>query len=118
MSKEGKDMFNLSETMIDSAIIKVVGVGGGGSNAVEYMLDQKIEEVDFMCANTDAQALSRSSAATLMQLGEEITKGLGAGANPDSGTKCDPNRSRACACICLLLGLGCLAFTARCLTYR
>jgi cell division protein FtsZ len=62
--------------------IKVIGVGGGGGNAVEHMISQKVQNVEFICANTDAQALNRSSAATLVQLG---TKGLGAGGKPEVG---------------------------------
>lgn len=68
-----------------SAVIKVIGVGGGGGNAVEYMLTQNIDGVDFICANTDAQVLRHSKAPITMQLGEEITKGLGAGSNPEIG---------------------------------
>jgi cell division protein FtsZ len=68
-----------------NAVIKVIGVGGGGGNAVEHMLGENIERVDFVCANTDAQALQNSSAPIKIQLGEQITKGLGAGANPDVG---------------------------------
>ena len=68
-----------------SAVIKVVGVGGGGGNAVNHMVESNIEGVEFICANTDAQALKRVSAKTVLQLGGEITKGLGAGANPDVG---------------------------------
>ena len=69
----------------DNAIIKVVGVGGGGGNAVEHMLAERIDGVKFICANTDAQALKNSKAEVLMQLGDELTKGLGAGANPQIG---------------------------------
>tara|TARA_R110000868_G_scaffold160854_5_gene390663 strand:- start:10082 stop:11221 length:1140 start_codon:yes stop_codon:yes gene_type:complete len=68
-----------------SAVIKVIGVGGGGGNAVDYMVTENIEGVEFVCANTDAQALKNSKAKTLMQLGTSITKGLGAGANPEIG---------------------------------
>jgi cell division protein FtsZ len=68
-----------------SAKIKVIGVGGGGGNAVEHMVQQNIDGVDFVCANTDAQALKNTSARTVLQLGTNITKGLGAGANPDLG---------------------------------
>ncbi|WP_346798829.1 cell division protein FtsZ [Halomonas sp. Bachu 37] len=68
-----------------SAVIKVVGVGGGGGNAVNHMVESSIEGVEFICANTDAQALKRVSAKTVLQLGSEITKGLGAGADPDVG---------------------------------
>jgi len=68
-----------------NAVIKVIGVGGGGGNAVNHMLNANIEGVDFICANTDAQALKNSEVRTLLQLGTNITKGLGAGANPDVG---------------------------------
>ena len=78
-------MFELVDNFPQSAVIKVVGVGGGGGNAVEHMLTQVIEGVDFLCANTDAQALKNSSARTLLQLGAEITKGLGAGSDPKIG---------------------------------
>ena len=78
-------MFELMDTYSQSAVIKVVGVGGGGGNAVEHMVVQNIEGVDFICANTDAQAMKNSSARTILQLGGNITKGLGAGANPEIG---------------------------------
>lgn len=78
-------MFELVDNQSQSAVIKVVGVGGGGGNAVEHMLMENIEGVDFICANTDAQALKNSRAKTIIQLGEEITKGLGAGADPEVG---------------------------------
>ncbi|GHC32465.1 cell division protein FtsZ [Kushneria pakistanensis] len=68
-----------------SAVIKVIGVGGGGGNAVNHMVESNIEGVEFICANTDAQALKRVAAKTVLQLGSEITKGLGAGANPEVG---------------------------------
>ncbi|MGD9152929.1 MAG: cell division protein FtsZ [Gammaproteobacteria bacterium] len=77
--------FELVDSFPQSAVIKVVGVGGGGGNAVEHMLSQEIEGVDFICANTDAQALKNSKARTLLQLGSEITKGLGAGSDPKIG---------------------------------
>lgn len=80
-------MFELAETKPQNAIIKVVGVGGGGGNAIEHMMSASIEGVEFICANTDAQALRNSSANTLIQLGETITRGLGAGANPEIGRK-------------------------------
>ncbi len=73
------------ESQQDNAVIKVVGVGGGGGNAVEHMLAEKIDGVKFICANTDAQALKNSNAEIQMQLGDELTKGLGAGANPQIG---------------------------------
>lgn len=78
-------MFELMESQQDNAVIKVVGVGGGGGNAVEHMLAENIDGVEFICANTDAQALKNSKAKLLIQLGDELTKGLGAGANPQVG---------------------------------
>lgn len=77
--------FELIDTYTANAVIKVIGVGGGGGNALEHMVASKIEGVDFICANTDAQALRKSNATTHLQLGTDITKGLGAGANPDVG---------------------------------
>ena len=67
------------------AVIKVIGVGGGGGNALNHMVDKNIQGVDFICANTDMQALSDSKAQTKIQLGEHITNGLGAGADPEVG---------------------------------
>ena len=78
-------MFELMDAHSQSAIIKVIGVGGGGGNAVAHMLDAGIEGVDFICANTDAQALQMSRVRTALQIGCSITKGLGAGADPDIG---------------------------------
>lgn len=78
-------MFELMDNKSQSAIIKVIGVGGGGGNAVEHMVCASIEGVDFICANTDAQALDKASSRTVIQIGTHITKGLGAGANPDIG---------------------------------
>lgn len=78
-------MFELMDTYSQNAVIKVVGVGGGGGNAVEHMLSGNIEGVEFICANTDAQALRNSSARMIVQLGTDVTKGLGAGANPEIG---------------------------------
>jgi cell division protein FtsZ len=78
-------MFELMETSTAGAVIKVIGVGGGGGNAVEHMVRQNVEGVEFICTNTDAQALKNTSARTVLQLGGSITKGLGAGANPDVG---------------------------------
>lgn len=78
-------MFELMDNYSQTAVIKVVGIGGGGGNAVEHMVQQNIEGVDFVCANTDAQAMKNSTAKTLLQLGGNITKGLGAGANPEVG---------------------------------
>jgi len=78
-------MFELMDAYSQNAVIKVIGVGGGGGNAVEHMVSANIDGVDFICANTDAQALKNSSARTVMQLGSSVTKGLGAGANPEIG---------------------------------
>lgn len=78
-------MFELVENVAQTAVIKVVGVGGGGGNAVEHMLSCNVEGVDFICANTDAQALKNMHSKTLLQLGGHVTKGLGAGANPEVG---------------------------------
>ena len=77
--------FEIVDACQEAAEIKVIGVGGGGGNAVQHMLSQNIDGVDFICANTDAQALSNSSANTVLQLGNNITKGLGAGADPNIG---------------------------------
>jgi len=78
-------MFELMDSVDNGAIIKVVGVGGGGGNAVQNMLESGIEGVDYICANTDAQALQGSGIKHLLQLGSHLTKGLGAGANPEIG---------------------------------
>ncbi len=78
-------MFELMDTYEQGAVIKVIGIGGGGGNAVQHMVESQIEGVDFICANTDAQALKGTSAKTILQLGGNMTKGLGAGANPDIG---------------------------------
>jgi cell division protein FtsZ len=78
-------MFELVDSAPQSAVIKVIGVGGGGGNAVRHMIDHHVDGVDFICANTDAQALSDISSKTVLQLGASITKGLGAGANPEVG---------------------------------
>ncbi|KZX59494.1 cell division protein FtsZ [Halioglobus sp. HI00S01] len=78
-------MFELIDNVPSNAVIKVIGVGGGGGNAVKHMIDNSVEGVDFICANTDAQALSDIESKTVLQLGGEITKGLGAGANPEIG---------------------------------
>ncbi len=78
-------MFELVETVGQQAVIKVIGIGGGGGNAVDHMLSANMEGVEFINANTDAQALQRSGVPRLLQLGEALTKGLGAGANPEVG---------------------------------
>lgn len=78
-------MFELGDNLTHNAKIKVVGIGGGGGNAIEHMMAEHIEGVEFICANTDAQVLEKSSAGNKLHLGEELTKGLGAGANPEVG---------------------------------
>jgi len=78
-------MFQFEDNLDQAAKIKVIGVGGGGGNAVNTMIRNKVEGVEFITANTDAQALRRSEAAMKVQLGGQLTKGLGAGANPDIG---------------------------------
>lgn len=77
--------FEIMDKDSQEAVIKVIGVGGCGSNAVEHMIAQGVNGVEFICANTDAQALNKSQATTTLQIGANITKGLGAGANPNIG---------------------------------
>ncbi|MGA1371346.1 MAG: cell division protein FtsZ [Pseudomonadales bacterium] len=78
-------MFEIVDSAPQSAVIKVIGVGGGGGNAVQHMVVNNVEGVEFIAANTDAQALKALGARTLLQLGGNITRGLGAGANPEVG---------------------------------
>ncbi|OGT97707.1 MAG: cell division protein FtsZ [Geobacteraceae bacterium GWC2_48_7] len=78
-------MFEFDETIEQEAVIKVIGVGGGGGNAVNTMIDHDIHKVDFIVANTDAQALRASKAPIKIQLGKQLTKGLGAGTRPEIG---------------------------------
>lgn len=78
-------MFELVENYTPSANIKVIGIGGGGGNAVAQMIDASIEGVEFIAANTDAQALRQFKGKTILQIGSSVTKGLGAGANPEVG---------------------------------
>ena len=78
-------MFELMDSGAQDAVIKVIGVGGGGGNAVQHMVNSGINGVDFICTNTDAQALSRFDGAKSLQIGSNITKGLGAGATPEVG---------------------------------
>jgi cell division protein FtsZ len=78
-------MFELMDAYSQSAVIKVIGVGGGGGNAVAHMVSSGIEGVEFMCVNTDAQALKHAKVKTALQIGTNITKGLGAGADPEVG---------------------------------
>jgi cell division protein FtsZ len=77
--------YELVDTYSETAVIKVIGVGGGGGNAVNHMVGSHIEGVEFICANTDAQALRKLTVDTIIQLGVELTKGLGAGTNPEIG---------------------------------
>src|SRR6187455_1714599 len=78
-------MFELMDAYSQNAVIKVIGVGGGGGNAVAHMVTSGIEGVEFMCINTDAQAIKHSKVKTSLQIGCNITKGLGAGADPEVG---------------------------------
>ena len=77
--------YELVDMYSETAVIKVIGVGGGGSNAVNHMVDSHLKGVEFICANTDAQALRKLNVGTIIQLGIELTKGLGAGTNPEIG---------------------------------
>ncbi|MBD3619864.1 MAG: cell division protein FtsZ [Gammaproteobacteria bacterium] len=93
-------MFELMDNYAQNAVIKVIGVGGGGGNAVQHMVKANIEGVDFICANTDAQALKNVAARTTLQLGNNITKGLGAGADPNVGREAAlEDRERIQECI-------------------
>ena len=78
-------MFELMDAFSQNAVIKVMGIGGGGGNAVQHMVQSGIEGVEFMCVNTDIQALKKMDAKTTIQIGSSITKGLGAGADPGVG---------------------------------
>ncbi len=82
---ENKPMFEVLDTVGQQAQIKVIGVGGGGGNAVDHMIDAHIEGVEFISTNTDVQTLNRSRANVLLQIGGNLTKGLGAGSSPDVG---------------------------------
>ncbi|WP_265455373.1 cell division protein FtsZ [Enterococcus sp. HY326] len=79
--------FSIDNTVNDGAVIKVIGVGGGGGNAVNRMIDENVKGVEFIVANTDVQALKNSKAETLIQLGPKFTRGLGAGSQPEVGQK-------------------------------
>lgn len=88
-------MFEFDENIDQTAKIKVIGVGGGGNNAVNTMIMAELEGVDFVAANTDAQALRKSRAPVKLQIGGKLTKGLGAGANPEVGRDAaEEDRSR------------------------
>lgn len=78
-------MFEIVENTPERADIKVIGVGGGGGNAVKHMVDRGVQGVDFIAANTDAQALTSIDSSAILQIGASVTKGLGAGANPEIG---------------------------------
>ena len=78
-------VYDVVEAAISPAVIKVIGVGGGGCNAINNMVSNTIQGVEFISANTDAQSLSKSQASQRIQLGVNLTRGLGAGANPDVG---------------------------------
>ncbi|MFC3532649.1 cell division protein FtsZ [Vogesella facilis] len=78
-------VFEVMQETANAAVIKVIGVGGGGCNAIDNMIDSKVAGVEFICANTDAQALQRNKAGLKLQLGNNLTRGLGAGANPEVG---------------------------------
>ena len=78
-------MFEVVEKKSQEAVIKVLGVGGCGGNAVDHMIEKNVMGVEFMCINTDLQALKKSQASSIIQIGEILTKGLGAGSRPDTG---------------------------------
>src|SRR3546814_11766856 len=78
-------MFEIMDRDSQEAVIKGIGVGGCGGNAVAHMIESNVNGVEFICANTDMQALKKSQAKTVLQIGGDITKGLGAGARPEVG---------------------------------
>ena len=80
-------MLQFETSMEKSAVIKVIGVGGGGCNAVNRMVQSELKGIEFIAANTDRQALNNCLAETKIQIGEKLTRGLGAGANPEVGQK-------------------------------
>ena len=82
-NNKGRDKMTFNNASYLDTIIKVIGVGNGGCNAVNRMIEEGLENVDFVAMNTDAQALSRSNAPTRVVLGERITEGLGAGTDPE-----------------------------------
>ncbi|GIX35874.1 MAG: cell division protein FtsZ [Lysobacteraceae bacterium] len=93
-------MFEFVEKVAPNAVIKVIGVGGGGGNAVAHMLNSQVEGVEFICANTDAQAIRGVGAKAVLQLGANVTKGLGAGANPEVGRQAAlEDRERIVECL-------------------
>ena len=80
-------MDEIDTSLASSAKLKVIGVGGGGGNAVQNMIDSGLKGVQFVCANTDVQALNKNTSPLKVQLGESLTRGLGAGANPNVGVR-------------------------------
>ena len=88
------DMLEFDTTQDQLANIKVIGVGGGGNNAVNRMIEHGVQGVDFIAVNTDAQALNLSKAETKMQIGGKLTRGLGAGANPEVGKKAEESKEQ------------------------
>jgi cell division protein FtsZ len=93
-------MFEFVEKIAPNAVIKVVGVGGGGGNAVAHMVNSQVDGVEFICANTDAQAIKGVGAKSTLQLGVNVTKGLGAGANPEVGRQAAlEDRERIVECL-------------------
>lgn len=80
-------MLDFDTNTDELAVIKVIGVGGGGNNAVNRMIEHGVEGVEFIAVNTDAQALNLSEAEVKLQIGTKLTRGLGAGANPEVGKK-------------------------------
>lgn len=82
-----KEMLEFDTSVDELAVIKVIGVGGGGNNAVNRMIEHGVQGVDFIAVNTDAQALNLSKAEVKLQIGAKLTRGLGAGANPEVGKK-------------------------------
>ena len=80
-------MLQIETEMEKAAVIKVIGVGGGGCNAVNRMVEAGLQGVEFIAVNTDRQALNRCLAETKIQIGEKLTRGLGAGANPEVGQR-------------------------------
>ena len=85
MGGQAREVFELEDGQRKRAVIRVIGVGGGGCNTVNQMAQAGIEGVDFVCANTDRDHLERCVPTNQLQLGVEITRGLGAGSNPEIG---------------------------------
>src|SRR5579859_2232148 len=81
--KGGAPRMNAPSSIADHAIIKVIGVGGAGCNAINRMIAARLQEVEFIAVNTDNQVLLHSQAAVKIRIGEKLTKGLGAGGDPD-----------------------------------